>query len=143
MNDRYGCLNHHRRGTCNNGRTIRRPVIEQRALSGLTERLVSAEAVAEAVRAYHEEMNRQNHARRAQTDADRQVLPEIERAIKGIMAATEDGMYQPAMKARMAELERQKAEIEARLRDAPADLPDVNPNIAEVYRRKIERLARR
>ena len=117
MNDRFGCLNHHRRGTCGNSRTIRRPVIEQRVLSGLTERLVSAEAVAEAVRAYHEEMNRQNHERRAQTDADRHALPKIERAINGIMAAIEDGMYQPAMKARMAELEQQKAEIEARLRD--------------------------
>ena len=63
LKDRYGCLNHHRRGSCDNGRTIRRPVIEQRVLSGLTDRLVSAEAVAEAVRAYHQEMNRQNHER--------------------------------------------------------------------------------
>ena len=141
MNDRFGCLNHHRRGTCGNNRTIRRAVIEQRVLSGLTERLVSAEAVAEAVRAYHGEMNRQNHARRAEVDADRQALAKIERAIKGIMAAIEDGMYQPAMKARMAELERQRAEIETRLRDTPADLPDVNPNVAEIYRRKVTRLA--
>ena len=88
------------------------------------------------MRAYHEELNRQNHERRAQIDADRQALAKIERAINGIMAAIEDGMYQPTMKARMAELERQKAEIETRLRDAPADLPDVNPNVAEVYRRE-------
>jgi hypothetical protein len=87
------------------------------------------------------EMNRQNHARRAEVDADRQALPKIERAIKGIMAAIEDGMYQPAMKARMAELERQRAEIETRLRETPADLPDVNPNVAEIYRRKVTRLA--
>ena len=45
------------------------------------------------------------------------------------------------MKARMAELERQRAEIETRLRDTPADLPDVNPNVAEIYRRKVTRLA--
>src|SRR5262249_49698463 len=44
-------------------------------------------------------------------------------------------------KARMIELEQQKAEMEARLREAPVDLPDVNPNIAELYRRKIDRLA--
>ena len=69
-------------------------------LSGLTERLVSAKAVAEAVRAYHQEMNRRNHERRAQTDADRLAIPKIERAINGIMTAIEDGMYQPAMKAR-------------------------------------------
>jgi site-specific DNA recombinase len=141
MNDRFGCLNHHRRGTCGNSRTIRRPVIEQRVFSGLTDRLASAEAVAEAVRAYHEELNRQNHERRGQTNADRHALAKVERAINGIMAAIEDGMYQPAMKVRMAELERQKAEIQARLRDTPPDLPDVNPNIAEVYRRKIDRLA--
>jgi hypothetical protein len=116
-------------------------MIEQRVLSGLTERLVSAEAVAEAVRAYHSEMNRQNQARRAQSDADRNALRKIERAIRGIMIAIEDGMYQPAMKTRMTELEQQKVEIEERLREAAPDLPDVNPNIAEVYRRKITRLA--
>jgi hypothetical protein len=57
------------------------------------------------------------------------------------MDAIEDGMYQPAMKARMSELEQQKAEIEARLAEAPADVPDVHPNIAEHYRAKVIRLA--
>jgi len=50
-------------------------------------------------------------------------------------------MYQPAMKARMAELEREKAEITARLAEAPADIPDVHPGIAEVYKRKVARFA--
>lgn len=140
LQDRYGCLNHHRRGTCDNSRTIRRPVIEQRALAGLTEKLVSADAVAEAVRAYHDELNRQNRERRAQTSADRPALAKVERAIASMIAAIEDGMYQPTMKARMTELEQQKAEIAARLAaDEPLSL-DVNPNIAEVYRRKVERL---
>ncbi|WP_291602843.1 hypothetical protein [Bradyrhizobium sp.] len=57
------------------------------------------------------------------------------------MEAIEDGMYQPVMKARMIELMQQKAEIEARLSEAPADLPDVHPNIAEHYRAKVIRLA--
>jgi site-specific DNA recombinase len=70
LKDRYGCLNHHRRGTCDNGRTIRRPMIEHRVISGLTDRLVSPGAV----HAYHQEMNRQNHERRAQIDADRTAL---------------------------------------------------------------------
>lgn len=137
---RYGCLNHHRRVSCSNGRTIQRVFIEERVLAGLSERVVSAEAVAEAVRAYHEEMNRQNQAHRAQAEADRKALAKIERAIAGIIAAVEDGLYQPTMKARLAELERQKAEIEARLRAAEPELPDVNPNVAELYRRKVRRL---
>ncbi len=57
------------------------------------------------------------------------------------MDAIEDGMYQPAMKARMVELEQQNAEINARLAGAPADLPDIHPNVAELYRAKVIRLA--
>jgi site-specific DNA recombinase len=141
LQDRYGCLNHHRRGTCDNNRTIRRPVIEQRALAGLKEKLVSPEAVAEAVRAYHEEMNRLNHERRAQSSADRQALAKIERAIASMIAAIEDGLYQPAMKARMAELESQKLEIATRLEGSEPRPLDVNPNVGEIYRRKVARLS--
>ena len=141
LSDRLGCLNHHRRGTCANNRTILREKLEARVLTGLQERLVSAEAVEEAVRAYVEETNRLNHQRRGQHEADRRALAKIERAIAGIISAIEDGMYQPSMKARMDELERQKAEITARMADAPADMPDVHPNVAANYRRNVVRFA--
>jgi site-specific DNA recombinase len=141
VNDRYGCLGHFRKGTCDNGRTIRRDDIERRVLAGLTDKLVSPEAVAVAVRAYVEQTNRLNHERRAQAEASRRTLEKIERSIKGIMDAIEDSMYQPVMKVRMNELEQQKTEIEARLAEAPADVPDVLPNIAEHYRAKVIRLA--
>src|SRR3546814_3573272 len=59
-------------------------------------------------------------------------------ALPIFMAAIEDGLYQPAMKARMAELEREKAEITARLVEAPQDVPDIHPGIAEIYKRKVE-----
>ena len=85
--------------------------------------------------------NRQNHERQAQAEADRRALEKLERGIKGIMDAIEDGMYQPAMKARRDELAQQKAEIEARLSEAPVDLPDIHPNIAEHCRAKVLRLA--
>jgi site-specific DNA recombinase len=45
------------------------------------------------------------------------------------------------MKARMGELEQQKAEIQKRLAGASANMPDVHPNIAEHYRAKVIRLA--
>ena len=140
-NDRYGCLSHFRKGSCANGRTVRRDDIERRVLAGLTDKLVSPEAVAVAVRAYAEEINRQNHERRAQAEGDRRALEKIGRGAKGIMDAIEDGMYQPAMKVRMAELDQQRAEIEARLATAPTDMPDIHPNIAEHYRTKVIRLA--
>jgi hypothetical protein len=128
-------------GICDNGRTVRRGEIERRVLAGLTHAVVSPEAVAVAVRACADETNRQNHERGALAEADRRSLGKIERSIRGITTAIEDGMYQPAMKARMDELAQQKAEIEGRLADAPADVPDVHPNVAELYRGKIARLA--
>ena len=109
-------------------------------LAGLTDKLVSPEAVAVAVRAYAEETNRRGRERRVEAETSRRALEKIERGIKGILDAIEDGMYQPAMKARMSELEQQKAEIEKRLAAAPADMPDVHPNIAEHYRAKVIRL---
>ncbi len=78
---------------CSNQRTIRRDVIEARVLAGLKDRLVSSEAVAEAVRVYGKEMNRLNHDRRAQAETDQRALQKIERAISGIMTAIEDGLY--------------------------------------------------
>lgn len=141
LSDRLGCLNHHRRGTCTNKRTILREKLEARVLTGLQERLVSAEVVKEAVRAYAEETNRLNQQRRAQQDTDRRVLAKIERAITGIISAIEDGMYQPSMKARMDELERQKADLTVRLADAPTDVPDVHPNVAANYSRNVARFA--
>ncbi|MBB4633948.1 recombinase family protein [Sphingosinicella soli] len=133
VKDRYGCINRNRHGTCTNPRSIRRPHLEERALAGIRDRLVSPEKVEAAVRAYAQHINEANRERRAQAEADRQALGKVERAIAGIMAAIEDGMYQPAMKARMAELEQQKADIKARLSEAPASVPDIHPGIADVY----------
>lgn len=120
MSDRYACRNHLRKGICNNARTIRRDEIETRVLAGLKEKLVSSEAVAEAVCAYAKETNRLNRDRRAQADMNQKALQKVDRAITAIMAPIEDGMYQSSMKARMAELERDKAEIAARMAQAPA-----------------------
>ena len=139
--DRYACRNHHRRSICSNSRTIKRDVIERRALAGIAERLVSTDKVRDAVAAYVEHINAMNRELRVQAEADAQALTKIDKAVAGIMAAIEDGLYQPAMKARIAELERQRAEIEARMVHAPQPVPAIHLNIADAYRRRVERLA--
>ncbi|HEV7310911.1 recombinase family protein [Sphingopyxis sp.] len=140
VGDRYGCVGHHRSRTCSNSRTIRREELERRALAGITERLVSADKIDAAVTAYAAHINRENREQRIQADVDARALAKIDKAVAGIMAAIEDGLYQPSMKARMAELEHEKAEIAARLAEAPARVPDVHPGIAEIYKRKVARL---
>ena len=135
-----GCAGHHRSGNCSNNRTIRRDDIERRALAGITERLVSADKIDAAVAVYAAHINRENREQRLAADGDRRGLARIDKAVAGIMAAIEDGMYQPAMKVRMAELERERAEITARLAEAPQGIPDIHPGIAEIYKRKVARL---
>ena len=65
----------------------------------------------------------------------------MRRKIASLIRAIEDGLYQPSMKARMAELEAEKAALEARLAAAP-EPPKVrlHPNLAGLYREKVAAL---
>lgn len=137
VNDRYGCNNHFRKGTCGNGRTIRREVLERRALRGISEHLVSADAVKQAVAAYIDQVNAANREQRAQAELDRRSLEKIERSIAGIISAIEDGMYQPSMKARLSDLERQRDELRDKRVEDSQVVPYIHPNVAELYRRRV------
>jgi hypothetical protein len=139
--DRYACSNHIMNGSCANSRTVAREALEARMLDGLRERLLAPEIAAEALRAYVEETNRLNRERRSSADADRRELEKITRSTKEIMTLIEDGGGSRAMVARLRELEMREDELTARLSRAPVDIPDIHPNVAGVYRRKLERLA--
>ncbi len=138
---RYGCSNHVMTGSCANSRTIRRVGIEERVLAGLKDKLMEPEAAAEAMKAYAEETNRLNRERRASGASDRAALAGIEKKIASMLDAIEEGGYVRGMSDRLRELEARQDEINERLSAAPVDIPDVHPNIAGVYRRKVERLA--
>ncbi len=43
---------------------------------------------------------------------------------------------------RLRELEARQDELNEKLAAGPADLPDIHPNIADIYRRKVGRLAK-
>ena len=139
--DRYGCSNHVMSGSCSNSKGIRRVEIEERVMAGLREKLMAPEAAAEAMKAYAEETNRLNRERRASGATDRKELADIEKKIATMLDVIEDGGYARGMMDRMRELEARQDEIAERLSAAPVDLPDIHPNIAIVYRRKVERLA--
>ena len=139
--DRYGCSNHVMNGSCANGRGIARSVLEGRVLAGLRDRLMAPKAAAEAMRAYAEETNRLNRERRASGESDRKELAGVEKKIADIVAAIEDGGYTRALTDRLRELEARQDELRERLATAPADIPDIHPNVAGLYRRKVERLA--
>jgi len=139
--DRYACSNHVMNGSCTNSRTIAREALEARMLDGLRDRLMAPEIAAEAMRAFAEETNRLNRERRSSGDADRKALVDVEKKLKEIVTAIEDGGYSRPLKARLRDLEAKQDEFTERLSRAPVNIPDIHPNVAGIYRRKVERLA--
>ena len=87
------------------------------------------------------ETTRLNRERRASGATDRKELAEIEKRIASMIAAIEEGGYVRGMSDRLRELEARQDELNECLAAGPADIPDIHPNIAIVYRRKVERLA--
>jgi len=137
---RYACSNHVSKATCDNSRSIRQDASESRVLAGLKDRMMAPEIVEEAMRAYAQETNRLNRERRSNGDAWRTELARIEKQITQIVEAIADGMYHPSMKQKMTGLEARKQELTALLADTPADKPDLLPNAATIYARKVARL---
>jgi DNA invertase Pin-like site-specific DNA recombinase len=137
----YGCASHRSKGTCSNQHRIRREELERRVLDGLKHRLLAPELVEQFARDFHDEVNRQAAERSQSRAQDQGRLAAVQRKIGSMIRAIEDGLYQPSMKGRMAELEAEKASLEARLARAAA-LPKVrlHPNLAGVYRQKVAAL---
>ena len=58
-----------------------------------------------------------------------------------IDAKVEDGNGNRTLIARLSELETKEDGIKSRLDQEAVDIPDIHPNVAGIYRRKVERLA--
>jgi hypothetical protein len=102
--------------------------------------MMAPDMAVEAMRAYAQETNRLNRERRQSEDATRRDLAETTKAIAEIVRVIEQGGWHRALSDRLTELETKQDRLTARLSEAPQDVPDIHPGIAETYRRRIERL---
>jgi hypothetical protein len=140
--DRYGCATRRAKGTCDNTHTISRQRVEQRVLSGLKDRLLAPELVAEFVRAFADEMaeaDRQAAGARSQLDAQ---FAEVERRLEGVLRAIENGAWSDALHQRLGELEARRASLrrEGESVSEPAPKVRLHPNAAGLYRAKVAAL---
>ena len=136
--DRYGCATRRGKGTCDNGRSISRQHIEARVLSGLRERMLTPELVQAAVSGFEKELA--NHARLAGTERLQitRELEQIDRGLKRVMQAIEEGEWSETLKTRLKELEGKKASLTVRLKNLDAPAPArLHPNAAAIYRTKV------
>ena len=135
-----GCANARNRGTCGNRLTIRRDALEETVLQDLKNNLLQPELIHEFVTAYQQEYNRLRREQANEQAAAQGELARIQRQIRNIVEAVKAGMFAPAMKDEMAALEERRARLVELTRDQFEEQPLLHPGLAEVYRRKVEKL---
>ena len=138
---RFGCAQHYRRGTCENGRTVVRADIENRVLDGLRDKLLAPDKVEIAVREFYDEMKRLLQEAHAATAHHHHELHDVDRKIRKIVTVIENGGVNPSLLQRLTELESRKAEIQASLSATLPELPTPHPNAAKIYAARVAKLA--
>jgi hypothetical protein len=141
----YGCSAVRQSGACQQRKTIPAKNLDQRVLGGLRRLLLAPDLVAEAVKAYYEELN----AERARASRRRVVL---ERDLAEAKRREDRGMDQlinhdwsAEKRAKLiATIEQAEADvkaIEAQLATEPALEPiSLNPRAAEIYKARVTEL---
>jgi site-specific DNA recombinase len=139
--DYLACSAARKLDSCSAKKGIRRSVLEAVVLDLLKTRLMQPEAVASFVRD-HAELSNAHGAEAAQArtrlEAEKRA---IKRKLEGLYDAIAEGLRSPGLKEKLLELEGRVEAIDTAL-STPAPAPvRLNPNLSELYRRKVTELA--
>ena len=101
---------------------------------------MAPELVEEFVRAVQKELNLQRREEDALRDAKIRELAEVARKLNGLINAIADGLRAPGLQQRLDELEARRVRLDQDLATVPTTPVRLHPNLAQVYRRQVERL---
>jgi site-specific DNA recombinase len=134
----YLCCSAARRlGTCKNRNGIRRGVLENLILNALKQNLMHPDLVAEFVREFHVEINRQRRDAELLLGEKHRELEKTRHKLDGLIEAIAEGFRAPGLQVKLDELEQHKLKLESEIESAPAAAPRLHPNLAEIYRKKV------
>jgi phage host-nuclease inhibitor protein Gam len=102
--------------------------------------LVQPELIHEFVTAYQQEYNRLRREQANEQAATQAELRKIERQIGNIVEAVKADLFATTMKDELAALEERKVRLVDLTRDQVEEAPMLHPGLAEVCRRKVEKL---
>ena len=134
------CSRARRYGLCDNRTSIAREKLERLILDGLRERLMAPDLVQEFITAFHAEENQSRRARELEAEQAERELAKVDRQLNALVDAITGGMKGAALQLKLDQLESCKAELERKIAEAPAPTPRLHPNLAGLYRRKVENL---
>jgi hypothetical protein len=138
--DYLACSAARRQGTCTNAHSVRRREIEGLILNALRHNLMQPALVAEFIRAFNDELNSLRREQEAVAQHTVREISEVTRQIDALLDAVASGLKGASVQQRLDDLETRKAGLEARVSNAPLPMPRLHPNLAELYRRQVERL---
>ena len=138
--DYLACSAARGQGTCTNRKGVRRSPLEELILDGLRQRLMAPEMVKEFVAAYHGEVNRHRREETAARAGKERELAEVRRKLDGLIDAIAEGIRGPGLQQKLDDLEARRAALEGELAADPPPPVRLHPNLAQVYRSKVERL---
>jgi site-specific DNA recombinase len=135
------CSTHREKGTCNNGRKVRIDEFEQRVLDGLRTRLLAPDAMAAAMKEYHEERRRLRAEERQRRERLTAQLSKLDRQIDNLVDAIAEGVASAAMKAKLTSAERERGAIAKELATVTDDeVVELHPSAIDAYRAKVAEL---
>ena len=127
-------------GICTNTRSIRRQELEALAIDSLHSRLMEPHRVAEFITAFKDEWHHAVSVMSAGRDATERELAAVERKLAGLYDALMDGFRGAGLQAKLDELEARQHMLSAKLEAPAPNVPLLHPNLAEVYRDRVQRL---
>jgi site-specific DNA recombinase len=142
--DRLGCVAHREKGTCANNHTVLLTDLETRVLGGLRDRMLAPEIFAEFAEEYRRELKRLKASQTDGHESRAKRIVDVKARIDRIIEAIADGTASPTLKAKLSELEAERAHLEAAHGPAPEkrELPEIHPNLPQLYKRRVTDLQR-
>ena len=137
----FGCATTRNKGTCDNRLNIRTDAVERIILEGLRDHLMDPELFKVFAKEFITEANRLQMEQTADINVARSKLDRIDRQIDKLVMAIADGADALPLNTKIKELGATRIDLKLKLDNAPATEPLFHPNLAEVYRAKVENLS--
>src|SRR5687767_10601889 len=140
--NRLACFGAREKGTCDNHLTIRRDEVEARVLKALEEKLLNQELFEEFCEEFTREMNRLRMQHRASLSTAECEIERIEARRKKLIEMGMEGVAPSVVKDELNANAAKREQLEAKLAATEEPPPLLHPEMARIYRTKVDELAK-
>ena len=137
----YGCSTRKTRGTCTNNLLIKRLELENLVLEGLKKQLMEPSLVKEFIKTYHQDLNQQLAGETNRRERLSKQLRKVTQELEELISAVKSGIRSKSLQTELEMLEDKQQKLEDELKTEPPPPIRLHPNLAEIYRNKVQNLA--